>query len=149
MATSIFCFTKKLGILSVLSLVSSSKIFIKTYYKLQLKFLIKVALHTKRSTFHESSLQYGDLNILWNCLYRSNWFYFDIAQWFKALVLWTIDPEFNPPETFKIIFWKLYFSKKFVHSYLLYVTCTLCFILNYKLMTIYIESFKDMWISLL
>ena len=31
----------------------------------------KVALYTKGSTIYETTSQYGDLNILWNCFYRS------------------------------------------------------------------------------
>ena len=55
----------------------------------------KVALYTKSSTIYEPTSQYGDLNILWNCLYRSTFLYIIIAQWSRALVLWTAHPEFK------------------------------------------------------
>ena len=76
--------------------------------------------------------QYGDLNILWNCLYRWTFLYIIIAQWSRALVLWIADPEFKSAGDFclkllnkflKVIFLpKVIFPLLFVHSYLSYVT---------------------------
>ena len=57
--------------------------------------LIKVALYTTGSQIYYPTSQYGDLNILWNCLYRSTFFYIIIAQWSRALDLRTADPEFK------------------------------------------------------
>ena len=65
------------------------------------KFLwFKVALYTKGSTFNEAMSQYDVLNILWNSFQLSTWLYIIIAQWSKALVLWSTDHEFNSAEDF-------------------------------------------------
>ena len=64
-------------------------------YRWSHRFDFKVVLYTKGSTIYEPTSQYGDLNILWKCLYRSTFFYIIIAQWSRALVLWTKDPEFK------------------------------------------------------
>ena len=97
-------------------------------------FFIKVGipwrhpLYTKGSTLYEATSQYGDLNILWICSYRSTLFYVIIAQWSMALVLWAAYSEFNPPETFLKKNLKSYFNQKvmyrmlFGHYYLLIVT---------------------------
>ena len=48
---------------------------------------LKVALYTKGSTIYKPMSQYGDWNILWNCII--------MTQWSWALVLWTTCPEFK------------------------------------------------------
>ena len=63
--------------------------------KVFINYHLKVALHTKGFTFYEPTSQYSDTNILWNCLYWSTWLYIIIAQWSKAMVLRTADPEFK------------------------------------------------------
>ena len=81
----------------------------------------KVALYTKGSTISEPTSQYDDLNILWNCFYRSTFLYIIMAQWCRAWVLWTAHSEFKVTE---ISFWKSYiFTKKwFFICFLSYVT---------------------------
>ena len=76
------------------------------------------------------NLSPNELNIQWNCLYWSTFLYIIIAQWSRALVLWTADPEFKSAGDFcywnkflKVIFLpKMIFHLLFVHSYLSYVT---------------------------
>ena len=59
------------------------------------KDLFKVALYTKGSTIHLPTWQFGDLKFLWNCLYRQTFLYIVIAQWSRALVLWSAHHEFK------------------------------------------------------
>ena len=58
-------------------------------------YIFKVALYTKGSTIYKPTSQYGDLDILWNCLYRLTVLYIVISQLSRALVLWTTDLEFK------------------------------------------------------
>ena len=79
---------------------------------------IKVALYTKGSTIYEHTSQYGDLNILWKCLYRSTFLYIIIAQWSRAFRVQILRKLLL--KVTKIIFWKSYFYQKW------FFICFLC-----------------------
>ena len=74
-----------------------------------------MALHTKGSTIYEPTSQYGDLNILWKCLYRSTFLYIIIAQCscrsvakLSGLRHWSCEPQIqssNLPEAFVKSYW--------------------------------------------
>ena len=53
----------------------------------------KLVFEVEVSTFYEPTSQYDDLNILLKCLFLLDWSYIIIAQWSKALVCRTTDPE--------------------------------------------------------
>ena len=66
------------------------------------------------------------LNILWNCLYRSTFFYNIIAQWSRALVLWTAHPEFKSDADFckmllKFFLKVIFLPKKWISICFLYI----------------------------
>ena len=102
-----------------------------------------------RWLFTPRVLQHGDLNILWNCLYRSTFFYIIIAQWSRALVMWTAGPEFKSPETFVKSYWNKFlkviflpkndFSFDFCHT-LLYFSSSNYFVLILSISRIHVTA---------
>ena len=112
----------------------------------------QTASHTQRYTVQDQDYNWAiggvSSNVLWLVSYacfinpdekmqnlrwllHQGFYNIIIAQWSRALVLWTTDPEFKSSKVTEIIFWKSYFYQKIDFSFafctFIYVRCYLIF----------------------
>ena len=94
-----------------------------------------MALYTEGSTIYKPTSQYGDLNILWNCLYRSTFLYIIIA------LHWSYEPQIpssNPPENFVKSYWNKFLkviflpNNDFSFAFCTFISVICYFIFHYQ-----------------